>query len=204
MTKDPIEQLINAINLADQKRAQSLLMRFETMMSKFRGFDDPSFDIEETTTLLQELLAFEKEMCSLLFLNVFYCCIARLYLHKNDIQMCIIYGLAALELNTKNEDSEGITAANMLLCDCALSNDASSVALEFFSKALPIDPPEIMYSAPNSGESEVKKMLLTKRRPSTFKFFASNKELRTEQRVRFFMQANHVSRSTAQRSICNI
>lgn len=177
--------------------------RFFNLISKFRGFNDPKFDPRENKALLDDLLDFEKKICSLEFLYVFYGYIGRMFLQTSDVEKAIMYGQAALELNTRSNDLDGIGAANNLLCDCAIAHNAAFVGVEYFKKVQPHLVEQISYieQMPNENANNIKKIIARKKRPSTFKFFETKDSQHNEESVRFLMNAQGYSRATAKKYI---
>jgi tetratricopeptide (TPR) repeat protein len=184
-------------------RGHILAGRFFDICAKFRGFNAPGFALQENQDLLNDLLNFEKEICSFEFLYAFYGYIGRMYLQTSDVEKAIMYGKAALELNTKIKDYEGVGAANNLLCDCAIAHDAALIGVEFFRKAQPHLTDQISYleQMPNHNAEKIQKILDRKRRPNTYKFFESKGSQDTEERVRFLMVAQGYSRATAKKYV---
>jgi len=200
---------INSINTniinAQVGKGHLLAERFFSICAKFRGFDDPSFYLKENETLLNDLLEFEKNICSLEFLYPFYCYIARMYLQTSNVEKAIMYGQAALELNEKTNDLEGVVAANNLLCDCAIANDAALVGVEYFKKAQPHLTEQIAFfeTMPNHNAEKISKLLARKSRPSSYKYFNSKDSQHEEESIRLLMVAQNFSRATAKKYVNN-
>ena len=195
---------IKRIIIDEQIEAGHLLgERFFSICDKFRGFNHPSFNIDENKALLNDLLEFEKHICSLEFLYAFYGYIARMYLQTGDAEKAIMYGQAALELNTKISDIEGIRAANNVLCDCAIANDAALIGAQYFKRANPHFTEELKFyeTLPNHNAPYISKLLSRKRRPSTFKYFDSEDCQREEETIRFMMMAQGYTRATAKKYV---
>ncbi|EKO3607135.1 hypothetical protein M6C35_002043 [Vibrio metschnikovii] len=188
------------------EKGQELASRFFNICAAFRGFDDRSFDIDENKQLLEELLRFEKEIGSLDFLYVFYGYIGRMHLQTGNPEKAVCYGLAALELCTKEHDVEGIRAARNLLCDIAIANDGSSIGVEFFKLANPElkDEAAFFSTLPNHNVTEVRKWLKRKTRPSTYKYLKLPDLKKREESIRLLMIAQGYSRATASRYIGNV
>ncbi|OES24151.1 hypothetical protein [Alteromonas macleodii] len=185
----------------------ALSERFHAMMSKFRGFHDPTFNLCENEQLLADMLEFEKNVCLLDMLESFYGYIARLYLQTGNTKQCVSYALAALELLKKNGDKEGVWATYMVICDCSLANSASSIAMEYYAKASDLQSgaamdPQIVIGIkqnPNNNAVEMRKLLKSKQRPSSLRYFKSEDTKLDEQQLRFIMVSQHVSRQTARK-----
>ncbi len=207
--ENPIHEHIGSMkaSIINQQIVQGKILseRFFSICHKFRGFDDPSFDIEENALLLRDLLDFEITVCSLDFLYMFYGYIGRMQLQTDCVENAIMYGQAALELNTRINDFEGIRSANNLLCDCAIANDAALIGVEYFKKAQPNLKEQIAFleKLPNNNASKICKLLARKGRPASFKHFDSKDSQHLEEAIRFIMITQHCSRETAKRYIIN-
>tara|TARA_Y100001970_G_scaffold292672_1_gene435056 strand:+ start:4808 stop:5458 length:651 start_codon:yes stop_codon:yes gene_type:complete len=191
--------LIDGYHQHDLHQGKILSEAFFDICNRFRGFNAPGFSLTENQVLLDKLLSFEKSVCSLDYLYFFYNYIARMYLQTGDIENAISYNQAALELNTQNNDREGMWAANMLFCDCALANDASSIAYDYFLRANPgaFSDANFIKAQSNGNEKTIRKLLQRKRRPSTFKYFETEEKKEKEQMVRLFIASQKISRATA-------
>jgi len=188
------------------EQGKILAQRFFSICSRFRVFDDPSFDIDENELLLSDLLDFENGVCSLELLYIFYGYIGRMQLQTGRLEKAIQYGQASLELNTKINDIEGIAAANTLLCDCAIANDAALIGVEYFKKAQPHLKAQIAFFAtlPNHNAEKISKLLARKGRPSSLKHFESKDSQNLEETIRFLMASLHYSRATAKKYVGNL
>jgi hypothetical protein len=206
---NPIYEHIGSIkqSIINQQieQGKKLAERFFSICSKFRGFDDPSFDVEENKLLLNDLLDFENGVCSLEFLYVFYGYIGRMQLQTGCLENAIKYGQAALEINTKINDVEGIGAANNLLCDCAIANDAAKIGVEYFKKTQPhlIEQITFFGTLPNHNAEKIRKLLARKGRPASLKHFDSKDSQHLEETIRFLMIAQNYSRATAKKYVGN-
>ena len=205
MMEDHISAIKNAIIHEHLDKGGELGDRFESICLAFRGFDDPAFDLKENKDLLDDLLLFEKEVCVLEALNFLYGYIARMYLQTGDAERCIMYAQAALEVNRNAGDSVGVSAAQNVICDCAIAHDASAVAVEYFSKAQPyqIEMIEMLKMGSNDNEGKIRKILARKRRPVTYKYLETEQIMLKEQSVRFLMAAQGMSRETAKKYVMN-
>jgi hypothetical protein len=194
----------NIINEQVEK-GHLLAERFFSICAKFRGFDAPGFDLKENETLLNDLLEFEKNICSLEFLYTFYGYIARMYLQTSNVEKAIMYGQAALELNSRTNDLEGVGAANNLLCDCAIANDAALVGVQYFKKTQPhlTEQIALLETLPNHNSQKISKLLARKIRPSSYKYFYSKDSQHNEETIRFLMVSQNYSRATAKKYVNN-
>ncbi|MCY9870436.1 hypothetical protein [Vibrio barjaei] len=181
------------------EKGQKLSNRFFNICTEFRGFDDPSFDLNENTNLLNDLLNFEREVGSLDFLYVFYGYIGRMHLQTGNPEKAVAYAQASLELCKKERDTDGIKAARNLLCDIAIANDAALIGVKYFKEANPELTEEAAYFSklPNHNSAKVQKWFDRKTRPSTYKFFSSQKDKQQEEAIRLLMIAQGYSRATA-------
>lgn len=206
---NPIFEHIDSIkaSIINQQIEQGKILaeRFFSICTRFRGFDDPSFDIDENELLLIDLLDFENGVCSLEFLYTFYGYIGRMHLQTGCLEKAIKYGQAALELNTKINDFEGVGAANNLLCDCAIANDAALIGVEYFKKAQPHLKEQIAFftTLPNHNAEKISKLLARKGRPASFKHFDSKESQHLEETIRFLMTAQNYTRATAKKYVGN-
>jgi|GEM_PF-2421691 len=203
---DHVQDIVNNIISEQLEEGHLLADRFFRICQEFRGFDAPNFDIDENTALLNDLLEFEKNICSLEFLYMFYGYIARMYLQTGNAENAIMYGQAAVELNEKVKDAEGVRAANNVLGDCAFANDAALVGVEFFEKAQPHSLHQIEHykKLPNHNAHHINKLLKRKKRPSTFKYFESQEAQKQEESIRLMMVAQGCTRATAKRYCDNL
>lgn len=203
---DHVQDIVNNIISEQLEEGHLLADRFFRICQEFRGFDAPNFDIDENVALLNDLLEFEKNICSLEFLYIFYGYIARMYLQTGNAENAIMYGQAAVELNEKVKDAEGVRAANNVLGDCAFANDAALVGIEFFEKAQPHALHQIEHykKLPNHNAHHIKKLLKRKKRPSTFKYFESQDAQKREESIRLMMVAQGCTRATAKRYCDNL
>ncbi|WP_394222722.1 hypothetical protein [Alteromonas gracilis] len=203
---DHVQDIVNNIISEQLEEGHLLAERFFRICQEFRGFDAPNFDIDENTALLNDLLEFEKNICSLEFLYMFYGYIARMYLQTGNAENSIIYGQDAVELNERVKDTEGVRAANNVLGDCAFANDSALVGVEFFEKAQPRSLPQIEHykKLPNHNAHHINKLLKRKKRPSTFKYFESPETQKLEESIRLMMVAQGCTRATSKRYCDNL
>lgn len=206
-SENPVFSHIHAIktSIVNKQITEGKLLsdRFFSLIASFRGFNDPNFDLQENQNLLTDLLEFEKNICSLEFLYMFYGYIGRMYLQNGDMEKAVMYGQAGLELSIKIDDQEGVVASYNLLCDCSIASDAALIAVEYFKKAQPnsIDQIEFLKTMPNHNAEKVSKVLARKTRPSTYKHFNSEDAQHKEESIRFLMVAQGYSRATASKYI---
>ena len=200
---DYIRSIKASITGQEIEEGKLLSDRFFSLINNFRGFNDPNFDLQANKTLLVDLLDFEQNICSLEFLYFFYGYIARMFLQTGDVDKAIMYGQAALELNTRINDLNGVGAANNLLCDCAIAHDAALVGVEYFKKTQPHLLEQISYleQMPNHNAKNIKKILARKNRPNTFKFFETKESQKKEESIRFLMISQGYSIATAKKYV---
>jgi tetratricopeptide (TPR) repeat protein len=188
------------------EQGKILADRFFSICAKFRGFNDPSFDIDENELLLCDLLDYENAVCRLDVLYTFYGYIGRMQLQTGCLDKAIKYAQAALELNTKINDLEGIGASNNLLCDCSIAHGAALLGVEYFKKAQPHLKEQIAFFAtlPNHNADKISKLLARKGRPSSFKHFDTKASQHLEETIRSLMIAQNYSRATAKKYVGNV
>ena len=114
---------------------EGLLMQDEAeeLFLNFRGFDHPGYDKKAYETLLERMIEFEETTIAFDIMPVFYGHIARVALNADRSNTAVMYALAGLKLC--EDDSEGLTTYNNILCDTALVMDSTKVASEFYAKA---------------------------------------------------------------------
>ncbi|PSU31702.1 hypothetical protein [Photobacterium lutimaris] len=200
-----IDSIQHGILNQQVEQGKQLADRFFRICAEFRGFDDPGFIIADNQNLLEDLIQFEKVVCSLDFMYVFYGYIGRMFLQTGNPEKAVIYGLAALELCSKVNDYEGVKAAQNLLCDIAIANDAALVGVEYFKEANPslIEEAEFFSSLPNHNSMQVRKWLKRKSRPATYKYFEAPEAKQKEEAIRFLMIAQNYTRATASKYVGN-
>jgi hypothetical protein len=203
---NPIDEHIASIktSIINQQIEQGKILadRVFSICAKFRGFNDPSFDIDENELLLSDLLDYENAVCGLDVLYTFYGYIGRMQLQTGCLDKAIQYAQAALELNTKTNDLEGVSSANNLLCDCAIANSAALIGVEYFKRAQADNPHlkeqiAFLETLPNHNADKISKLLARKARPSSFKHFNTKASQHHEETIRFLMVAQNYSRATA-------
>jgi hypothetical protein len=207
---DIVNEIENHISLVyqgilndDLNRGSELLERFEEILSKFNGFNDPSFDLDENQLLLSDLLAYESEVCHLECMEFFYGHISRMFLQVGEPNMCIMYALACRELNDKSGERKGVNASKMVICDCAIEHDASSIAAELLKEVHPHLKEDIFYLSrlPNHNAGVINKLLKQKKRPPSYRHLKSEEAKLKERKIRFFMMAQGMSRATAMNTV---
>jgi hypothetical protein len=184
-------------------RGNDLGRRFGIMCASFRGFHDPSFDLEENKALLNDFLAYEDEAMKLDALLVFYSQIARMFLQTGDLENCIMYALAGKDANTLAGDEEGVLAAERVIADCCLVHDAADVSLEIL-KQIDVEIFKTLsarHSMPNQNEAKVRKLLARKRRPKSFAYLFPVDKRKDEENARFLAESMHMSIQTARNHV---
>lgn len=206
-TLSEIEEYISSIPQglldADIDRGHQLLRRFEGICSKFKGFNDPNFDLDDNKAVLNDLLIYESEACHLECMNFFYGYISRMYLQTGDPSKCIMYALAAIELNEQSGEREGVEAAKQVICDCATEHDASSIAAGLLKEIHPNLDEDIFFLSklPNHNVGVINKLLKQKKRPPSYRHLKSEEAKLKERKIRAVMVVQRVSRATAMKTV---
>lgn len=201
--KETVSTQKRFITDAEIQHVKSIVDPFMTMCNQFRGFSAPNYSQSQWEKKASELIALEKEIVHLDFLSYLYPYIGRALLNSKSITRSKTYANAGIELNTHNNDQEGIRSSYMVLIDSAVLNEDYDAALEMMD-FIDYDPRmryEVSRLTSSKKKQKTTKDYLTESRPSSFRY-SKGREKDIEGRVRYVQAAlPGCSRAEAKRHV---
>lgn len=179
----------------DMNTARNLIERVTNLATSFRGFRHPDYSQSAYAELLSELHEFESLTTVLDLMPYIYGCIARVALNAREIENAICYANAGLTVS--EDDIDAKRTYWMVLCDCALTLDSSTIAAKYFRKANPNTSVPFRVQNIEMIDAAVQTLITKRKRPPGFRALKNNETKHREQTVRFYMRFMHCSRSTA-------
>lgn len=204
--KDQMNEMSKAMHFAfldeETKIANDLREKSTSLtLQMFQPNPDLSVIVGEIAQVAKQMLAFEKEIINFSIMNFFYADVSRTLLNIRQYEFAVNYALAGIEVNKRENDNEGIVSNLRVLLDTACYMGASQCAIELLDAYPELELAGLRHQleikpVDESADTEFKKLIESKKRPSSYPFCIDVDKGREETMIRSLMRQLGDSRST--------